>query len=86
MTGEFLNECEKVGSEFMPNVKDEDKLATRRREIQQVNDLVYLGQLLSFEDRLNKELTRRKEAAWKNYWSLKKFKKVTLAENSKSKS
>ena len=40
-------------------------------EIETRKDYKYLGRIMSFTDRMNKELRGRKEAAWKSFWALK---------------
>lgn len=35
------------------------------------DEVTYLGQILSFDDMMNKELRRRSDLAWKSYWKLK---------------
>ena len=43
-----------------------------------MNEIVYLGQLISFENGIGKEIERRISLAWKNYWSLKSIYKEKL--------
>ncbi len=40
-------------------------------KINEVKEIIYLGQILSFEDRMDKKLSRQKIQAWRNFWSLK---------------
>uniref|UniRef100_A0A2H1VGL6 SFRICE_021038 n=1 Tax=Spodoptera frugiperda TaxID=7108 RepID=A0A2H1VGL6_SPOFR len=39
-------------------------------EIAYVQEYIYLGQLVSFQARQEKEVARRTENAWKSYWSM----------------
>lgn len=51
-----------------------------------VEEYIYLGQIILFEDRGNKEVNRRINSAWKKYWSLKKvFKNSKTHINAKRK-
>lgn len=47
-------------------------------EIEYVHEYVYLGQIVSFQARQDKEVARRTENAWKSYWALKNFMKGKL--------
>ena len=40
-------------------------------QMEYVDEYIYLGQLVSFSNRLDKEVDRRVENAWKSYWSMK---------------
>ena len=40
-------------------------------EIEYIDEYIYLGQLISFENKSEKEITRRISSAWKQFWSLK---------------
>lgn len=46
--------------------------------IQHVQEYIYLGQVVSFQARQEKEITRRTENAWKSYWSMKELFKGDL--------
>lgn len=73
-----LNQCsKKVGLRIN---FDKTKVMTNGRKtnisiedipIEYVNEYVYLGQTISFEDRLDKEISKRITNAWNKYWSLK---------------
>ncbi|KAJ8727801.1 hypothetical protein PYW08_016186 [Mythimna loreyi] len=58
--------------------------STKRRvevdaqEIHYVDEYIYLGQLVSFENRQEKEIDRRIQNAWKSYWSMKMLMKGDL--------
>ncbi|PZC76493.1 hypothetical protein B5X24_HaOG204513 [Helicoverpa armigera] len=43
-----------------------------------VDEYIYLGQLVSFDNRQEKEIDRRIENAWKSYWSMKHYMKGDL--------
>lgn len=40
-------------------------------KIPNINETIYLGQLISFENKMKKELNRRVALTWKKYWSLR---------------
>ncbi|MEL7307279.1 MAG: reverse transcriptase family protein, partial [Pseudomonadota bacterium] len=42
-------------------------------DLEYVNEFVYLGQLVSFENRQDKEIGRRLQNAWKAFWKLRKY-------------
>ena len=48
------------------------------QEIHYVDEYIYLGQLVSFENRQEREMDRRIENAWKSYLSMKSFMKRDL--------
>ncbi|CAG9137233.1 unnamed protein product [Plutella xylostella] len=54
------------------------KVTVDGQDIQYVNEYIYLGQLVSFENRQDKEIDRRIENAWKSYWSMKQLMKGNL--------
>lgn len=47
------------------------KTKTGRIEIQNVKEAIYLGQLISHEDKTKKEVNRRINLAWAKFWGLK---------------
>ncbi|KAL0852533.1 hypothetical protein ABMA27_017019 [Loxostege sticticalis] len=48
------------------------------KEMQYVDEYIYLGQLVSFDNRQEKEIQRRIDNAWKSYWSMKTLMKGDL--------
>ena len=46
--------------------------------IEYVHEYIYLGQIVSFQARQDKEVARRTENAWKSYWSMKHLMKGSL--------
>ncbi|KAG7311380.1 hypothetical protein JYU34_002422 [Plutella xylostella] len=48
------------------------------KQLEYVEDYVYLGQVISFQNRLDKEIDRRVNMGWKKYWSLKYIFKSNL--------
>ncbi|KAJ8715750.1 hypothetical protein PYW07_010232 [Mythimna separata] len=46
--------------------------------VQYVQEYIYLGQVVSFQARQDKEIARRTENAWKSYWSMKELFKGNL--------
>jgi hypothetical protein len=52
---------------------DENEFIINGEKIEVVNEHKYLGKIVSFEDSSEKELNLRIAAAWRSFWSLKKF-------------
>lgn len=77
-----------IKTKFMNN-KEERRtiiIIKDKKEIDKTTEYNYLGQIISFQNKLNKELSERKRKAWKNYWSLKHiFKNKKVKTNSKIK-
>ena len=71
-------------TKVMSNIKN---LTTIRlgggAEIERVHEYKYLGQTLSFENKLEKELEVRRANAWKAFWSLKSIFKSKMKLSSK---
>ncbi len=61
------------------------ELTIKGEIIIKVEEVIYLGQTLAFQDRLDRELIKRTSQAWKNFWSLKSIYKMKtpLSLNSK---
>lgn len=54
--------------------------------INKTNDCIYLGQIISCENVMDKEIERRIKIGWKKYWSMRKiFKSMKLNEKTKTK-
>ena len=51
----------------------ENSIAIDGHDVDYVTEFAYLGQLISFEDRQDKEIGRRTQNAWKAYWKLRKY-------------
>ncbi|XP_050561583.1 uncharacterized protein LOC126912619 [Spodoptera frugiperda] len=47
-------------------------------EMEYVHEYIYLGQLVSFQARQEREVARRTENAWKSYWSMRDLMKGNL--------
>lgn len=62
-----------------------DRIFVNGTEINNVTEYIYLGQTVSFQDKLNKEISRRISQGWKKYWSLKNILKSKATKNIKSK-
>ena len=60
-----------------------DSLSVNEIEIELVDEYTYLGQLIAFEQRLNKELQVRRKKAWKGYWALRQVFKSKMQLTSK---
>lgn len=56
-----------------------------QEEVEWVNEVIYLGQLLSFEDRRGKEISTRVKKGWRNFWNLKDIYKAKVPINTKAK-
>ncbi|KAG7311162.1 hypothetical protein JYU34_002159 [Plutella xylostella] len=54
-------------------------------DLEYVEDYIYLGQNISFKEKMDKEITRRINIGWKKYWSLKHIFKSKLHQSLKSK-
>lgn len=59
-------------TKIMSNSNDQDYLVDELR-IETVVDFKYLGQIISFSNRQSKEIDARISAAWRSFWSLKRF-------------
>lgn len=55
------------------------------RKVKKVEDVIYLGQTISFSNRYEKEIKRRINMSWKKYWSLKRIFKSNFKTQIKSK-
>lgn len=62
-----------------------DRIFVNGTEINNVTEYIYLGQTVSFQDKSNKEISRRISQGWKKYWSLKNILKSKATKNIKSK-
>lgn len=81
MINEVANESGKVGLELNA---EKTKVITNGvmepvsvgvKNIEYVNDYIYLGQMVSFKKCISNEVQRRIAIAWKKYWSLKEVMK-----------
>ena len=78
MLQQLSDESAKVGlaintskTNVMTNsVKIDIKINHGQTEIKYANEYIYLGQLLSTEDTMQKEIDRRITSSWKRFWSL----------------
>ncbi|XP_022833711.1 uncharacterized protein LOC111361551 [Spodoptera litura] len=48
-----------------------EQITVNNEEIEYVKEYIYLGQLISTEDCMKKEIERRITNTWKRFWSLK---------------
>lgn len=81
MMQELARESEKVGllmnlskTKAMTN-GTEKSLTIDGENIEFVRDYIYLGQLISFENRTENDINRRIAIAWKKFWNLKEIMK-----------
>lgn len=91
MLEELTKACRRVGlvinaskTKYMSNTDRGDVYANNNK-IEKVNEYTYLGQILSFEDRTNKEIATRKRKAWAGFWALKQIFKSEMSTTSKIK-
>lgn len=76
MIEELFRECQAVGLE--PNYSKtklmtnsiQETITINNSTLCYVDDYIYLGQVISFKDSMNKEIQRRLSLGWKKYWSL----------------
>ena len=54
----------------MSNIKGNQIIRVGKWEIEEVDELIYLGKLIRMESQTEKEINRRITLAWKKYWSL----------------
>lgn len=91
MLRDLNNACKKVGL----NINYSKTIAMSNRQtipisvdgnnIEYKKEYIYLGQLMSFQEKMDKELQRRQTAAWAKYWSLKFIFKANIHINLKKK-
>lgn len=60
-------------------------LEINKHKIEQVQEYIYLGQLIALEERMEQELERRRTLAWRKFWSLKRILKSSVSIKIKSK-
>lgn len=53
--------------------------------MEQVDNYICLGQIMSFKDKMGKEIEKRMSPAWKGYWTLRSMFKGNSTEGSKIK-
>ena len=51
--------------------RQQKRIMLDRTEIQYVTEYIYLGQLVSFDHEMEKEIKRRVTQAWRFFWSMK---------------
>ncbi len=66
-----INIKKTVLSQAMEKSNTKSEVVIKGKKIQKVEEVTYLGQIIAFQDRLDKELTRWVSQAWRNFWSLK---------------
>ncbi len=69
-------------TKFMSNIPN-TKIFLRDVEIEKQVEYIYLGQTISFKNKMNKELEIRRTKAWQGYWYLKQVFKSTLKISAK---
>lgn len=71
-------------TKLMTNSDQKNTIRINSEEIEYVSEYIYLGQLISFDNGLEKEINRRINKAWSKYWSLKHIFKGNTEQNIKS--
>ncbi|GBP92006.1 Putative uncharacterized transposon-derived protein F52C9.6 [Eumeta japonica] len=81
MINDLASESAKFGlklnpekTKIMTNGK-KDPVTVEQTQISYVDEYIYLGQLISPEDNINKEVERRIAKGWKKYWGAKEIMK-----------
>lgn len=76
MLNQLQNQCERVGLQMnstktktMTN-REENQIRIGTETISYVQEYVYLGQTVSFQESNKKEIKRRISLAWRKFWSL----------------
>ena len=60
-------------TKIMSSEPEEDPVNINDEEVEYVEEFIYLGQIISFRNRQDKEISRRILNAWKGFWKLKHF-------------
>lgn len=89
MLTELTRECAKVG--LMANQNKTKVMSNYEKipifndvtELDYVEDYIYLGQLISFTNRENKEIKRRVTNAWNKFWSLRYLFNMNISKETK---
>ncbi len=82
MIQKMLEELDQKGREAGPTMNkgktkilsqnnEEDGITVKGEKIELVTEAIYLGQLITWENRTEKEVERRITLAWKKFWALK---------------
>ena len=93
MLQQLKNESEKVGltmnlskTKTMSN-GNKEKIYVDYQEIENVDEYIYLGQIIAPKQQMSKEINRRISNSWSRYWSLKEIMKsssVPISEKRKT--
>ena len=62
---------------------DKTKIMIDKKEVEEVNKIIYLGQNVEMEERTTEEIERRITLAWKKFWYLKHIMKGPFSINDK---
>ncbi len=92
MANELVEQCHKVGLSInanktilLSNAKLCQEIKIGNEIIKMESSTIYLGQIVSFKDNVEKELARRRTQAWKSFWALKKIYKSKKPQEIKKK-
>jgi len=72
-------------TKILANRKYNEPIKINGKVIEKVDNVKYLGQTISFENRGEKEMSKRTKKGWNKYWSLKSIFKNKLKNRLKSK-
>ncbi|GBP54675.1 Retrovirus-related Pol polyprotein from type-2 retrotransposable element R2DM; Endonuclease [Eumeta japonica] len=81
MLNELASESRKIGLKLNPEKTkvmtngNKSSIKVGDSEIDYVDEYIYLGQLISPQDNINKEIKRRVAKSWKRYWGLREVMK-----------
>ena len=92
----MILELEKAGKEagmeinfgktkILANTTESYHIECKGKKKEKVQEIIYLGQLITFEERTEREVKRRIILAWKKYWILKRILKGSFNNKQKSK-
>lgn len=90
MVNEFQEKSKQSGqvintdkTKLISNEDNDEKIVVEGKEIEIVKEAIYLGQTVAIDDRLDKEISRRINQGWKNYWSLRQIYKSNMSIKNK---
>ncbi|XP_063382894.1 uncharacterized protein LOC134669316 [Cydia fagiglandana] len=83
--GNEMEPEKEIETQVMTNSKERSSVEVDGQIIHYVDEYIYLGQLVSFSNRQDKEVERRVQNAWKSYWSMKELMKGDLPMSLKRK-
>ncbi len=91
MANELITECKKAGLKINGKKTkiigrgEKQNLIIDDQDIEEVEEIEYLGQTISFKDRSNKIIKQRIKKGWNNFWALKTIFKGKISLKAKIK-